>query len=78
MGFLSSKAPSSGENTIDDTEKNLNSSEKPQDVSEVTPQRPPISPEDEGIPEDLQAGVRGVEAAASVWTKWHLVAAYGM
>ncbi|OAA68549.1 Major facilitator superfamily domain, general substrate transporter [Niveomyces insectorum RCEF 264] len=28
------------------------------------------------IPEDSQAGVRAVEAAAVVWTRWHMVGAY--
>ena len=28
--------------------------------------------------DDIQAGVRAVEATATVWTKWHLIAAYGM
>ena len=27
---------------------------------------------------DAQAGVRAVEAAATVWTKWHLIGAYVM
>jgi hypothetical protein len=27
---------------------------------------------------DAQAGVKNIEAAASVWSKWHLVAAYGI
>lgn len=30
------------------------------------------------IDDSAQAGVRAVEAAAAVWTKWHLVAAYAM
>ncbi|KAL2131958.1 hypothetical protein VTI74DRAFT_4413 [Chaetomium olivicolor] len=29
------------------------------------------------ISSDVQAGVQNIEAAASVWGKWHLVAAYG-
>lgn len=33
---------------------------------------------DDGNSEDVQAGVKGIEAAASVWTKTHLVLAYGM
>lgn len=30
------------------------------------------------ISDDAQPGVQAIEAAASVWTKWDLIAAYGM
>jgi hypothetical protein len=53
------------------------SSEKPQELTEMGGQ----SKSDllgDTVPEDSQAGVRAVEAAATVWTKWHLVAAYVM
>lgn len=30
------------------------------------------------VSEEAQAGVRAVQAATSVWSKWHLVAAYGL
>lgn len=30
------------------------------------------------VSSDVQAGVQNIEAAASVWSKWHLVAAYGL
>ncbi len=32
----------------------------------------------DGSSTELQAGVQGIEAALTVWTKWHLVAAYGL
>lgn len=32
--------------------------------------------EDESISSDAQAGVQKIEAAAQVWTKWHLTTAY--
>lgn len=78
MGFLSSKTPAGSDNAFTDSEKNQSSSEKPQDVSEVTPHGPVTSSEGEEIPESYQEGVRRIEAAATVWTKWHLVAAYVM
>jgi hypothetical protein len=31
---------------------------------------------EEGFSKDAQAGVRKVEAAAMVWSKWHLAAVY--
>lgn len=34
--------------------------------------------ETEMISSDAQAGVQAVEAAAQVWTKWHLMAAYSL
>jgi hypothetical protein len=34
--------------------------------------------ETETISKDAQGGVQAVEAAAQVWTKWHLAAAYGL
>lgn len=30
------------------------------------------------ISQDAQAGVRAVQAATKVWSKWHLIAAYGL
>ena len=30
------------------------------------------------ISSNVQPGVQNIEAALTVWTKWHLVAAYGM
>ena len=27
---------------------------------------------------DAQAGVRAIQATTSVWSKWHLIAAYGL
>lgn len=36
------------------------------------------STEEEPISQDAQAGVQAVEAAAQVWTKWHLTAAYAL
>ena len=78
MGFLSSKTLSGSENAFTDTEKNQSSSERPKDVSEVTPNGPIMSSEGEAIPDDYQEGVRRVEAATTVWTKWHLVGAYVM
>lgn len=45
--------------------------------------RPPLTKEtiiivNDGLSKDVQAGVKGIEAAASVWTKSHLVLVYGM
>lgn len=34
--------------------------------------------EDEGISLDVQAGVKKVQAATTVWTKGHMIAAYVM
>ena len=36
------------------------------------------SDDEEQLSSDAQAGVRAVEAAATVWTKWHLIGAYVM
>jgi hypothetical protein len=33
---------------------------------------------EESFSKDAQAGVRKVEAAAMVWTKWHLAAVYAL
>ena len=45
--------------------------------------KPPLTKEtvtdaNDGFSKDVQAGVMGIEAAASVWTKSHLVLVYGM
>jgi hypothetical protein len=37
-----------------------------------------VATDDEGVSNDAQAGVRKVEAATIIWSKWHLIAAYGM
>jgi hypothetical protein len=50
------------------------SSGKTQDIAEA----PLHDSDDDKIPTDSQAGVRAVEAAATVWTRGHLVAAYAM
>lgn len=44
---------------------------------------PPVTKEsvidiDDGPTKDAQAGVLAIEAAASVWTKTHLILAYGL
>ncbi|KAK1750376.1 siderophore iron transporter mirB [Echria macrotheca] len=36
------------------------------------------APYDADPSEEQQAGVQGIEGAAAVWTKWHLIAAYGL
>lgn len=32
----------------------------------------------DGVSLDAQAGVRAIQATTSVWSKWHLIAAYGL
>jgi hypothetical protein len=34
--------------------------------------------DDESLSSNAQAGVKAVEAATTVWTKWHLIGAYLM
>jgi hypothetical protein len=41
--------------------------------------RAPSEPDDHGsLSSNAQAGVKAVEAAATVWTKYHLIGAYVM
>ena len=35
-------------------------------------------PEKDDVSIDGPAGVRAIQAATSVWSKWHLIAAYGL
>jgi hypothetical protein len=45
---------------------------------EPRPIRKPDLEKSDSISSHVQPGVENIEAAASVWTKWHLIAAYGM
>lgn len=44
--------------------------------SKLEEQKP--DPEKDDVSIDGPAGVRAIQAATSVWTKWHLMAAYGL
>lgn len=46
--------------------------------SESRPIRNPDLEKLDSISSHVQPGVQNIEAAASVWTKWHLIVAYGM
>ena len=70
MGFFSKK------DVPEDTPSAIN--EKPHKSAESTSVEPTAETDsDTAISSDLQAGVQNIEAIATVWTKWHMVAAYG-
>ena len=70
MGFFSKK------NVPEDSPAAIN--EKPHKSVESTSVQPTAETDsDEAISQDVQAGVQNIEAIAAVWTKWHIVAAYG-
>lgn len=35
-------------------------------------------PDEETLSKDAQAGVQKMQAATTVWSKWHLITAYGL
>lgn len=74
MGFLNPTKSPAGDAT-ELAEPAQDYSHDPAKVPEQSKEE--RSDEDTGS-DGYQAGVRGVEAAATVWTKWHLVAAYGL
>jgi hypothetical protein len=50
---------------------------RPEPLAKEAPQAADLE-KTASVSSDAQAGVQNIEAATSVWTKWHLVAAYGM
>jgi hypothetical protein len=75
MGFLNfAKTKSSKEATV--VEPHISSTvDTEKDVNYSVPSE---KDDEESLSSDVQAGVKAVEAAATVWTKYHLMGAYAM
>jgi hypothetical protein len=80
MGFLSRVKGAVGGTPIDQnpTDEQQPQSQPAQTQTNVVANNEKVPAEDEMFSDNAQAGVQKVEAAAMVWDKKHLIAAYAL
>lgn len=74
MGFISKKKTNEEVTPAEPTSNVVLDTEK--GVASATPSEK--ANDDATLSDNAQAGVKRIQAAATVWTKWHLVGAYVM